>query len=124
MHRLLLDERIRADGGLARVAIDTDLRVFDDDTALGTLSALALERVMVRYGRPLELADPAVVLDGDAIELANGARLRRFRYHAIVDTEARDYLVFERPGEEPLAVLATMATAAIRHLAVRRPSDS
>jgi hypothetical protein len=116
---LLLDEHILADGRVARAwaSVDGDrLRVTDDDGAGGVLSVGAVERVMCRYGREL---DTAIVLDGDALELADGRRLRRLRHHAQVDATGRDYLVWERPNEPPLAVLATHATAALRYLALR-----
>ena len=41
------------------------------------------------------------------------------RYHAPVDATGRDYLVWERPGEPPLAVVATMAAAALRYIVLR-----
>lgn len=120
--RLLLDERILADGSHARTyaslvgATAEHLRIEDESAAAGELSIAALDRVMVRYGLPLE-AD--VDTRGDTLELGGGRRLRRFRYHAIVDTEARDYLIWERPDAEPIAVIATHATAALRYLVLR-----
>ncbi len=120
--RLLLDERILADGSHARTyatlagAAAEHVRIEDGTGAAGELSIIGLDRVMVRYGRPLE--EP-VALTGDALELGQGRRLRRFRYHAIVDAEGRDYLVWERPGAEPIAVIATHATAALRYLVLR-----
>jgi hypothetical protein len=116
--RLLLDERVRADGGLARTYLDADGVVYDDDRALARLPIVAIESVMRRYGRPLE---DGVVPEGDELALPGSRAIRRLRFHAIVDAEARDYLVFRSGSEEPLAVLATMATAAIRHLAARLP---
>ena len=118
---LLLDERILADGTHAKSWASADaagerIHLRDDDGTEGELSIAALDRVMVRYGRAL---DPAIVLDGEHLALAGGHRLRRLRYHAPVDAEARDYLVWERPNEEPLAVVATMATAALRYLVLR-----
>jgi hypothetical protein len=120
--RLLLDERILADGSRARTyarfAAGT-LHIEDDggpERASGELSLAALDRVMVRYGMPLE---PGVSATGDALELPDGRRLRRMRFHAIVDAEGRDYLVWERPETEPIAVLATHATAALRYLVLR-----
>lgn len=118
---LLLDERIRADGSHARTwaeAADAGAAIIiigDDDEAGGTgrLPARAVDRVMCRYGRPLEAG---AVLDGDALALAGGYQLRRYRFHAIVDATARDYLVWERPDGEPLAAIATMVTAALRFL--------
>ncbi|HLL21302.1 MAG TPA: hypothetical protein VK427_04180, partial [Kofleriaceae bacterium] len=111
---LLLDERILADGSHAKSwagAAGDRLHLRDDDGTEGTLSLVAIDRVMVRYGRAL---DPSISLDGDHLDFDGGYRLRRLRYHAIVDAEGRDYLVWERPNEEPLAVVATMATAALR----------
>lgn len=120
--RLLLDERILADGTYARThasVVAGQLHVEDGHGAHGVHAALpiaALDRVMVRYGLPLE---DGVRLDGECLELGDGRRLRRLRYHARVDAEARDYLVWERPGEPPLAVIAAHATAALRYLALR-----
>ncbi len=117
--RLLLDERILGDGRHARTwasAAGDQLRVEDDDAAAGQLSIAALDRVMTRYGRPL--ADD-VAPDGEALVLSGGRRLSRMRYHAAVDADGRDYLVWERPGEPPLAVIATHATAALRYLVLR-----
>jgi hypothetical protein len=125
---LLLDERIRADGTHARSwasVAGERVRIADDDGAAGELSVAALDRVMSRYGRPL---DPELRLDGEALELPGGHRLRRLRHHAPVDATGRDYLIWERPGAEPLAVMATMATAALRYLVLRlaeeRPQES
>lgn len=116
---LLLDERILADGTHARTWARTDgdrLHLRDDDGTEGELSVAAVDRVMVRYGRAL---DPAIALDGEHVAFASGPRLRRLRYHTPVDATGRDYLVWERPGAEPLAVVATMATAALRYLVLR-----
>ena len=128
--RLLLDERILGDGRHARTyaALDGDrLRISDDNPgegaeegeATGVLSFLAVDRVMSKYGLPL---DASIRLDGDALEL-EGCKLRRLRYHAPVDAEARDYLVWEKPGEPALAVIATHATAALRYLVLRLEAE-
>ncbi len=125
---LLLDERILADGATARTwasVVGARFHLRDDDGTQGELSIVAVDRVMSRYGRAL---DPEIPLVGEVLELPDGHRLRRLRFHAIVDAEGRDYLVWERTGAEPLAVIATMATAALRYLVMRlapdRPSDS
>ncbi|MGE0548452.1 MAG: hypothetical protein AB7O24_15355 [Kofleriaceae bacterium] len=125
---LLLDERILADGTHARTrasVVDQRIRISDDDGTAGELSVEAVERVMSRYGRPL---DQAIQATGDTLELPGGRRLRRLRYHAAVDATGRDYLVWERPDAEPLAVIAAMATAALRYLVLRlageRPQES
>ncbi len=117
--RLLLDERILSDGSHARSWATRDgerIRVDDDDGSGGALSIAALDRVMCRYGKPLA---EEISLAGDALDLGDGRRLRRMRYHAPVDASGRDYLVWERPGEPPLAVIATHATAALRYLVLR-----
>jgi hypothetical protein len=117
--RLLLDERILADGSHARTYAtfaDGTLHIEDEGGPRGELSLAALDRVMVRYGLPLEAGVGAT---GDALELPEGRRLRRMRYHAVVDAEGRDYLVWDRPGAEPIAVIATHATAALRYLVLR-----
>ena len=122
---LLLDERILADGSHAKswgttTADGHRLHLRDDDGTEGELSIEAVDRVMVRYGRAL---DPEIALDGEALAFAHDHRLRRLRYHSPVDTEGRDYLVWERPNEEPLAVVATMATAALRYLVLRLAAE-
>lgn len=120
--RLLLDERIQSDGTHVRTYasfVGGSVHVEDDGGPGGELSVAAVERVMTRYGLPLE---DGVPLDGEALELGGEHRLRRLRYHAVVDAEGRDYLVWERPGDPPLAVIATHATSALRFL-VRRLED-
>lgn len=120
---LLLDERILADGTHATTFAKLDgdrVQIVASDGAHGALSVAALDKVMTRYGRALK-AD--VVLDGDSLALPGGYRLRRLRYHAIVDAEGRDYLVWEAPGADPVAAVATMVTAALRYLVLRLASD-
>ncbi|MBL0220747.1 MAG: hypothetical protein IPQ07_43620 [Myxococcales bacterium] len=125
---LLLDERILADGTHARTHAEVSgdkVRIRDDDGTTGELSIAAIDRVMTRYGRELE---DTIALVGDVLELPNGYRLRRLRYHAVVDATGRDYLVWERPDGEPLAVVGAMVTAALRYLVLRlsdaRPQES
>jgi hypothetical protein len=120
---LLLDERIQADGTLAKTyakLVEDRVQIVDTDGTHGALSIAALDRVMTRYGREL---DADVRLEGDALDLPGGFRLRRLRYHSVVDTEGRDYLVWERPGADPLACVATMVTAALRYLVLRLATD-
>lgn len=124
MTELLLDERILADGSLARTVATLDgdkLRIRDAEVD-GELSIAALDRVMTRYGLPLD-ETISLTSSRDALELAEGRRLSRLRYHAPVDATGRDYLVWERPGEPPLAVIATHATAALRYLVLRLDAE-
>lgn len=119
---LLLDERIKADGTHARTwaASTVDhLQITEDDGPTRELSLVAVDRVMCRYGRPL---DPGIALEGESL-VCGGFRLRRLRYHAVVDAEGRDYLVWERPDGEPLACVAAMVTAALRYLTLRLASE-
>ena len=116
---LLLDERILADGTHARTYVEVDgdkVRIRDDDGTSGELSIAGLDRVMTRYGRELE---DTIALVGDTLELPGNYRLRRLRFHAVVDATGRDYLVWERPDGEPLAAVGTMVTAALRYLVLR-----
>ena len=124
---LLLDERIRADGRHVRTWAASDgqrIHITDEDGSSGALSLVAVDRVMCRYGRPL---DYGIALEGDSL-VCGSYRLRRLRYHAVVDAEGRDYLVWERPEGEPVACLAAMATSALRYLTLRlaaeRPQES
>jgi len=119
---LLLDERILADGTHVccwASASGERIHLRDDAGAErvdGALSIVAVDRVMRRYGRPLEAPIPT---DTESIDLAGGYRLRRYRFHAAVDATGRDYLVWERPDGEPLAAISTMVTAAFRYLVLR-----
>ena len=124
---LLLDERIKADGTHVRTwatSQDDHVRISEDGGPSGELSLVAVDRVMCRYGRPL---DHGIALEGDSLTCGR-YRLRRLRYHAVVDAEGRDYLVWERPDGEPLACVAAMVTAALRYLTLRvageRPQES
>lgn len=119
---LLLDERIKADGTHARTWATSDgarVRIAEDEGPAGELPILALDRVMCRYGRPL---DEAVPLDGDVLR-CGAYQLRRLRFCAAVDAGGRDYLVWHRPDGEPLACVATTATAALRFLLTRGSAD-
>ena len=119
---LLLDERIKPDGTHARTWAMTEadrVRITDDDGPTGVLSVVAVDRVMCRYGRPL---DHGIALEGEAL-MCGAYRLRRLRYHAVVDAEGRDYLVWERPDGEPLACVAAMVTAALRFLMMRLAAE-
>lgn len=124
--RLLLDERITADGHHAKTHATFDqgrFLVHDDDGSAGALSVMALERVMQKYGLPLAEDIDLARDGGEALDLGEGRRLRRLRYHAIVDAEGRDYLVWDVPNEVPRAVLATHATAALRYLVARLATE-
>lgn len=112
---MLLDERIKPDGAHARTWATSDgerVQIRDEDGPSGALSLAAVDHVMCRYGRPL---DERIALEGDSLT-CGAFTLRRLRHHALVDAEGRDYLVWERPGAEPMVCLAATVTAAMRFL--------
>ena len=116
-HTLELLARQRDDGALERTRLSREhgeLRIRIDHEPALALPDGALERVMRRYGRPL--ADN-VAAEGPALDLGGGRALRRLRFRPRYDVIARDYLVLEEPGQEPLAELAIAVTAALVHLA-------
>jgi hypothetical protein len=116
---VLIDEHIRPDGELVRTHLELvgadRVRLVADDGVHGELSAAAVEKVMTRYGRPL---DPDLTPSGDAIELAGG-RLSALRFKAVVDADVRDYLVWHASPGEPIAALANGVAAALRYLVLR-----
>ena len=115
---LLLDERIRSDGSHARTWASWDgrfLHIQEDAGPPCPLPRAALDQVMSRYGQPLE---DGVSANGDSLSCGD-FRLARLQFRAIVDAEPRDYLVWERPGQPPIACVAATVTAALWHLARR-----
>ena len=124
--RLLVDEHIRVDSQVVRtyLAIDGDrvrveLEAPGGATTGGALSAAAVVHVVRRYARPLD-PEVAAQLDGaPRLDLAGGVALVRLHWRALVDADARDWLVLVAPGEEPQAAMATGVAAALRYLVAR-----
>lgn len=116
---VLIDEHIRPDGELVRTHLegvgDDRVRLVADDGVRGELSAAALEKVMGRYGKPL---DPDIAVTGDSIALGP-VKVVLLRYRAPVDVQARDWLVWQAPGAEPIAALSNGVAAALRYLVLR-----
>jgi len=75
----------------------------------------AVEAVMTRFGAPLEASERLAPVA--SLELGGGGLLRHVRHLARFDVIARDYLVYESPGSEPLCALATTVAGALEHLA-------
>jgi hypothetical protein len=116
---ILIDEHIRADGVLVQTHLDRadgDHVMVVSNEARGRLSIAALEKVMRRYGRAL---DEGVRAEGPTLELGGGRALTAFRFHAVVDAEARDYLAWSVPGEDTIAALSNGVAAALRYLVLR-----
>ena len=96
---------------------------------IGELTVPAFVHVLQHYGRELDAdviaaALASGALTASALELGSDVRVRRFRHHAPVDAMGRDYLVIERPGAPRLAVIATMATAAVRYIVHRVAAET
>ncbi|MBX3260605.1 MAG: hypothetical protein KIS78_32555 [Labilithrix sp.] len=113
---LKVHETTRPDGALAPVF------VFVEDGALGITSEAgtfalpdgALDAVMARYGKPLETSERLTSVG--ALDLGDGRVLRHVRHLARYDVIARDFLVYEVAGAEPLCALATTVAGALDHL--------
>jgi hypothetical protein len=119
---LLIDEHIRPDGTLLRTHLEADgdhVKVIADDGTRGRLSGFALDKVMRRYGKPLE---PSIDITGPSLEI-EGNRLTHLRWRAAVDADARDWLVWSPPGEEPVAALSNGVAAALRYLVLRLKAE-
>lgn len=118
MGRLKIDEVTREDGSLAPVFLgvdeDGDL-VFESEDALVALPPETLASVLARYGAPY--APEGRANEVAALELGAGARLRHVRHLAFHDVIAKDWLVFERDGDEPCCALAVTVAGALAHLA-------
>ncbi len=115
---LLVHETLSPEGANERVYIacsDGAITLVEGEAEVEIPEAI-LFRVFARYGNPLE---PSVRIEGPSLGLPSGARITHLRFLARYDVIAKDYLVLERPGEEPLVELATGIVAALQHLASR-----
>lgn len=112
-----IHETTKTDGSLAatRLAVvDGDLVVENEDGSF-VLPEGALPRVMARYGAPIE--DGTKLTEVDALDLGASARLRHVRHLARFDVIAKDWLVYEAVGAEPICALAHTVAGALGHLA-------
>lgn len=119
---MLIDEHLRLDGTAVRTHLGFDgtrVTITSDDGIEGTLSVAAIEKVMHRYGRPLDPVIAPVDPEAPALALGDGSALRMLRFRARVDADYRDYLVWERDGEESLAALSNGVAAALRYLCLQ-----
>lgn len=112
-----IHETTQADGSIA----PTHLRsasgaiVVESEGTTLPLPDGAIARVMARYGAPIE--EGTKLTEIDALDLGDGARLRHVRHLARYDVIAKDWLVYEARGQEPLCALANTVAAALVHLA-------
>lgn len=120
-----IHETTKPDGSLSAIDLrvgTAGLEIVADDGAF-ELPEGVLARVMERYGAPIEVG--AHLVDVDAIEIEHGVRLRHVRHLARYDVIAKDWLVYERDGLEPLCALANTVARALDHLsrAARAPDS-
>jgi hypothetical protein len=115
---ITLHERTTEQGALER----TTLRAHEGHLALVTgpdaapLPEGAVEAVLARYGKPMELAESDAAIE-ESLDLGQGRRLIRFRFRPRFDVIARDYLALCVPGQDPVCELAVAVTGALEHLA-------
>jgi hypothetical protein len=110
-------ETTTAAGALSEVFLEVEAGVLAlvSDGATLALPDGSLEAVMARYGAPF--AAEARVAAVGVLDLGRGRSLRHVRHLAGYDVIARDYLVYESPGQEASCALATSVVGALDHLA-------
>lgn len=101
--------RLSCDDGQLAIAVGAELLPLPEG---------ALEAVMKRYGKPLDVATDADNVI-ERLSLGEGRSLVRFRFLARYDVIAKDYLVLYEADAEPLCELATAIAAVLDHLARR-----
>jgi hypothetical protein len=129
--RLIIHERVLTDGKSertwlevegGRLSLGSDGAINADAGHAGANQAIVelgvLDAVMKRYGRPLA---EDVIASGPMLELEGGRTLSLLRHRARYDVIAKDFLVYQVPGHEPVAELAASVTAALTYL-VRAPT--
>jgi hypothetical protein len=113
---LKIHETMTATGEPATVCLTMEngrLAIVADDERFA-LADVALDAVMVRFGGPLEPAEP--ISEVAKLDLGGGRALRHVRHLGRFDVIARDYLVHDVPGRAPLCALATTVAGALFHL--------
>ncbi len=114
--RLKIHETTSADGSLSPTFLAVEAGVVSITSAEETLALPegAVDAVMARFGKPLEASER--VVDVGSLGLGAGRVLRHIRHLARYDVIARDYLVYEATGHEPICALATTVAGALAHL--------
>lgn len=114
---LKIREFTDSSGALAAVYLrctNRDLEIVRNDEAL-VLPRKALDAVMARYGDAFDPEAPITVVG--TVHLDGGKTLRHVRHLAGYDVIARDYLVYDAPGVQPLCALSTTVSLGLEHLA-------
>jgi hypothetical protein len=100
--------RLTAEAGRLAVLVGSEVLPLPDG---------ALQAVMKRYGKPLDVTPQPKI--EEELAVGPGLILGRFRFLSRYDVIARDYIVLYAPNNEPLCELATSVAAALHHLARR-----
>jgi len=111
-----IHETTMPDGTLSRTFLRKDeggLAIVIDDVA-HELPNGALAAVMRRFGAPVDPEQRVTTIA--TLDLGDGT-LCHVRHLAGWDVIARDWLVYQAAGGEPLAALATTVAGALAHLA-------
>ena len=124
--RLIIHERVLTDGKSertwlevegGRLSLGSDGTINADAGHTGANQAIVelgvLDAVMKRYGRPLA---EHIIASGPMLELEGGRTLSLLRHRARYDVIAKDFLVYQVPGHEPVVELAASVTAALTYL--------
>jgi hypothetical protein len=96
------------------LVIEDGVMVIRSDEGAFELPDGALDAVMARFGKPLDSSER--VSEVDAMAIGQGRVLRHVRHLARWDVIARDHLVYEADGCEPVCALATTVAGALQHL--------
>jgi hypothetical protein len=113
---LRIHETTTSTGALSGVFLELSdgvLAVVVDDGKF-VLPEGALDAVMARFGAPLDPSSRVAAVA--SLELGEGRALRHVRHLGAYDVIARDYLVYDVAGQEPLCALATAVAGALDHL--------
>jgi hypothetical protein len=117
---LKIHEQTDADGRLSGVYLRMSdgapgtLELVDRDGA-SSLPVQALDKVLARYGAPLD-AGAEITLVAE-LDLGDARRLRHVRHLAGYDVVPRDYLVLDGGDGEPLCAMGAQVAGALMHLA-------
>lgn len=111
----LTDSKGELVGVYLRVAEREGLLELVDPEGPRPLPALALEKVLSRYGAPFDPAARITVVG--ELDLGEGRRLRHVRHLAGYDVVERDYLVLDVGEGEALCAPGATVAAALGHLA-------
>lgn len=119
MSALKIDESATPSGAVTSVILRIDDGVMSlvDESGAHALPENALDAVMRRYGMPFDASDSRRVTRVASLDLGDGRALHHIQHLARFDVIALDWLVYEKPSQDALCVMARDAARALAHLA-------